>query len=142
MPTERETDTQLRRTMSKRRTFKEKQDWILARLDAQWEVNKRVCKPPFPPSISSSEEEDEEAWHQEFGGHRKYYTMGPCVSPDFARTLRKMWLNGLLYRYVGGNQDVKSFRMKTYYISYSCKRHVHEAVKLGGVKVVPDDYEG
>lgn len=118
----------------KRRTFKEKQNWILDRLERKWEFNKRTKKPPFAPSISSSDEAEEEAWHEEFGGYRKYYTMGGCVSPDFARTLREMWQNGLLYRHVNGNQDARlgGFRMKTYYISYTFKQHVHEAKRLGG----------
>lgn len=120
--------------MQKRRTFKEKQNWILARLDREWEREKRTSSQPYPASISSSDEDDEEAWHQEFGGQRIYYMMGNHVSPDFARTLRAMWNNGILYRSTAGNQGAREggYAMKTYYVSYRCKHQTHEARRLRG----------
>lgn len=119
----------------KRRSFKEKQNWILERLDRKWErILRTTVSGYYPPNISSSDEEDEEAWHQEFGGHRKYYLMGNHVSPDFARTLRKMWENGILYRSTMGNQGARDggYAMKTYYVAYRSKRHHHEAKVLRG----------
>lgn len=119
----------------KRRSFKEKQNWILERLEQSWERKLRTTiSGHYPPSISSSDEDDEEAWHQEFGGQRRYYLMGNHVSPDFARTLRKMWENGILYRATRGNQGARDggYTMKTYYVSYCSKRHHHEAKRLRG----------
>ncbi len=119
----------------KRRSFKDKQNWILDRLDRKWSQTLRTTiSDHYAPRISSSDEDDEEAWHQEFGGQRHYYLMGPHVSPDFARTLRKMWLNGILYRSTGGNQGARDggYAMKTYYVSYCSKKHHHEAKRLRG----------
>jgi len=118
--------------LRKRRAFKEKQNWILARLKAEWEREKRISSHPYPASISSSDEDDEAAWHEEFGGQRIYYTMGNHVSPDFARTLRAMWNNGILYRSTAGNQGAREggYAMKTYYVSYRCKHQTHEAKRI------------
>ncbi len=118
-----------------RRSFKEKQNWIIERLDREWDwILKTTVLGHYPPDISSNNEEDEEAWHQEFGGYRIWYLMGHHVSPDFARTLRKMWKNGILYRSTGGNQGAREggYAMKTYYVSYRLKRHHHEAKRLRG----------
>lgn len=117
----------------KRRSFKEKQNWVMARLSEQWEREKRICKTtPYAPNISSSNEEDEEAWHAEFGGHRIYYMIGPHVSPDFSRTLREMWKNGILYRATAGNQEARTggCSQKTYYVAYWMKSHHHEAIEI------------
>jgi cytidylate kinase len=56
------------------------------------------------------------------------------LSPDFAKTLRKMWENGILYRSTIGNQGARDggYAMKTYYVSYRSKRHHHEAKVLRG----------
>tara|TARA_R110002110_G_scaffold22933_11_gene88259 strand:+ start:1524 stop:1865 length:342 start_codon:yes stop_codon:yes gene_type:complete len=110
----------------KRRTFKEKQNWILALLEKRWEFNKRTQpQNPRPPMISATDEETEEEWHDEFGGQRRYYTLGPHVSPDFARTLRAMYANGILYRGTMGNQDAKNYCQKTYFVFYKKKSHCH-----------------
>ena len=109
-----------------RRTFKEKQQWILDRFEEKWERIKRTTNPPRPPSISASDESEEQAWHDEFGGQRIYYTMGGCISPDFARTLRKMYLNGILYRGTAGNEQSPGYVQKTYYVFYRLKYQCHE----------------
>jgi len=115
----------------KRRTFREKQQWVLDLLDERWELAKRThAVNPIAPSISATDEATEEAWHAEFGGYRRYYTIGPCVSPDLTRTLRAMYVNGNLYRGTAGNQDAKNFCQKTYYVFYRLKGHVHEAEEL------------
>lgn len=116
----------------KRRTFKEKQNWILERLDRQWERERRCSSQPYAPSISSGDEADEQAWHEEFGGYRRLYTIGAHNSPDFARTLREMYLNGILYRVTGGNQGAREggYAGKTYYVAYYSKQHWHEAKRL------------
>ena len=119
----------------KRRTFKEKQNWIIARLEEEWQRTLRISPTtPYSPSISSSDEDDEEAWHADFGGYRIYYMMGNHVSPDFARTLREMWKNGILYRTTQGNQGAREggYAMKTYYVSYWMKSHHHEAKRIRG----------
>lgn len=119
--------------MQKRRTFQEKQNWILDRLESEWQFTLRTTVTGhMAPSISSGDEEAENAWHEEFGGRRVYYTMGAHSSPDFARTLRKMWRNGLLYRATIGNQGARAggYAQKTYSVHYSLKRHYHKAKEL------------
>jgi len=119
----------------KRRSFQEKQNWILDRLENEWQrILRTTISGHYPPDISSSDVDDEEAWHKEFGGQRIYYLMGNHVSPDFARTLRKMWENGILYRSTAGNQGARDggYSMKTYYVSYRLKQHHHEAKRLRG----------
>jgi hypothetical protein len=121
--------------VKKRRTFEEKQNWILDRLEKAWQLELRTTiSGHYAPHISSSNEDDEEAWHQEFGGCRKWYLMGHHVSPDFARTLRRMWKNGILYRATSGNQGARDggYAMKTYYVSYWLKSHHHRAKELRG----------
>lgn len=123
----------LRQQPRKRRSFKEKQNWILERLEREWQqILRTTVSGHYPPDISPSDESAEEAWHQEFGGYRKWYLMGNHVSPDFARTLRRMWENGILYRSTFGNQGARDggYAMKTYSVSYRLKRHHHEAKKV------------
>jgi hypothetical protein len=119
----------------KRRSFEEKQRWVLDRLEKKWEFELRTTvKGHCAPLLSPSEEADEEAWHQEFGGYRKYYLMGNHVSPDFAKTLRKMWENGVLLRKTLGNQGAREggYAMKTYSVYYASKKHHFEAKVLRG----------
>ncbi len=106
-----------------RKTFKEKEQWIIDRFESKWEFSKRTSSNPIPPSISASDEEEEQAWHDEFGGYRKYYTMGGCISPDFAKTLRKMYENGILRRGTSGNEQTPGYTTKTYYVFYKLKTH-------------------
>lgn len=58
--------------------------------------------------------------------------MGSHVSPDFAKTLRKMWENGILLRSTMGNQGARDggYAMKTYSVFYKSKRHHFEAKVL------------
>jgi hypothetical protein len=119
----------------KRRSFEEKQRWVLDRLEEKWEFKLRTTvKGHYAPLLSPSDEADEEAWHQEFGGYRKYYLMGNHVSPDFAKTLRKMWENGVLLRKTQGNQGARegSYAKKTYSVYYASKKHHLEAKVLRG----------
>ena len=119
----------------KRRSFREKQKWVLDRLEKKWEFELRTTvKGHYAPLLSPSEEADEEAWHQEFGGYRKYYLIGNHVSPDFAKTLRKMWENGVLLRKTLGNQGAREggYKMKTYSVYYASKKHHLEAKVLRG----------
>ena len=119
----------------KRRTFEEKQRWVLDRLEKAWERTLRTTiSGRYAPLISPGDEEDEEAWHQEFGGYRKYYLMGNHVSPDFALTLRKMWEKGILLRKTSGNQGAREggYAMKTYSVHYWSKKHHSEAKLLRG----------
>lgn len=102
-----------------RRTFAEKRAWVLRRLRERYEYSCRTSNPPMTPIISASEQEDQEAWQKEFGGKEVIYTLGPNVSPDFAKTLRRMWLNGDLKRGTQGNQDARYYNQKTYYVFYS-----------------------
>jgi hypothetical protein len=126
-----------------RRTFKEKQNWVLDRFDRKWQrVLRTIVSGHYAPSISASDEEDEEAWHKEFGGYRRYYTMGGNVSPDFARTLRAMYENGILYRGTAGNQGARDggYAQKTYYVFYTFKQHYHEAARMRrAAGIEPDD---
>lgn len=87
----------------KRHTYEEKRAWVLSLLEKKWEQNKRTTSPPLRFSICAIE--DQEAWEAAFGGKTNIYTLGPNVSPDFARTLRRMWKDGDLSRLVGGNQE-------------------------------------
>jgi len=112
--------------MKKRRAFEEKQQWILDRFAAKWEFRKRTSTCRIAPSISASDEKEEEAWHKEFGGQRHYYTLGGCISPDFARTLRKMYENGILRRGTIGNQMAEGYAQKTYHVFYKLKSQCHE----------------
>ena len=105
----------------KRRSFEEKRQWILKRFADQFAYSCRVYNPPQRPWISASDEDEQQAWEKEFGGKVVYYTMGPNVSPDFARTLRRMYIAGELVRSTGGNQDARRYNQKTYYISYSLR---------------------
>lgn len=117
----------------KRRTFEEKQKWVLDRLENAWEyILRTTISGHYAPSISPGDEDDEEAWHQEFGGYRRYYLMGNHVSPDFAKTLRKMWENGILLRSTMGNQGARDggYAMKTYSVFYKLKKHHFEAKVL------------
>jgi hypothetical protein len=119
----------------KRRSFEEKQRWVLDRLEKKWELELRTTvKGHYAPVLSPSEEADEEAWYQEFGGYRVYYLMGNHVSPDFAKTLRKMWENGVLLRKTLGNQGAREggYAMKTYSVYYASKKHHFEAKMLRG----------
>ena len=109
-----------------RRTFKEKQQWIIDRFEKKWEFIKRTSSNPIPPSISASDEQEEQAWHDKFGGYRKHYTMGGCISPDFAKTLRAMYENGILYRGTSGNEQSPGYTTKTYYVFYKLKSQCHE----------------
>jgi hypothetical protein len=127
----------LRPVAKKRRTFGEKKNWILERLERKWEFELRTTvRGHFAPIICSSDEEDEEAWHAEFGGRRTYYTMGNQVSPDFAKTLRLMWEQGILLRRTLGNQGAREggYAQKTYCVVYSSKKHHYEAKLLRGEK--------
>ncbi len=94
-----------RNVQKTRRTYAEKRAWVLGRLTAMWEDSCRTSNPPLRPFICGMEPDDQEAWEAEFGGQVKIYTVGPNVSPDFARTLRRMWMEGDLARSVGGNQE-------------------------------------
>lgn len=107
--------------MSKRKRFThaQKRAWVLGRLMEKWEKSKRTHIPPMIPFICAVEEEDQEAWEAAFGGEVKIYTVGPNVSPGFARTLRRMWMDGDLRRAVIGNQEARSYAQKTYCISYT-----------------------
>jgi hypothetical protein len=127
----------LRPVARKRRTFEEKKKWILERLDCKWDLELRTTvRGHHAPIICSSDEEDEEAWHAEFGGFRKYYMMGNQVSPDFARTLRLMWEQKILLRRTLGNQGAREggYAQKTYCVVYSSKKHHYEAKLLRGEK--------
>jgi hypothetical protein len=104
-----------------RRKYEEKRAWVLNRLQAQYEYSCRVHNPPDRPWISATDQDEQEAWHAEFGGKEVIYTMGPNVSPDFARTLRRMYADGDLVRVTNGNQDARSWGQKTYYVAYSFK---------------------
>jgi len=103
----------------KRRTHAEKRAWVLARLNEKYERSKRMHNPPMRPFVCAMEPDDQEAWEVSFGGNVRVYTLGPNVSPGFARTLRRMWMDGDLRRVVGGNQDARHNCQKTYYISYT-----------------------
>lgn len=103
----------------KRHSYAEKRAWVLARLTEKWEREKRICSPPGHPFVSGMEEEDQEAWEAAFGGKVVIYTIGPNVSPDFARTLRRMWFDGDLKRSAVGNQDARGYSQKTYCVSYT-----------------------
>jgi hypothetical protein len=59
------------------------------------------------------------AWSKEFHGRELQYTLGPNVSPDFARTLRRMYRDGLLVRATSGNQDARNYGQKMYYVAYT-----------------------
>jgi len=121
-----ETKSDSRQVRRKRRTFEEKQQWVLDRLEKAWELTLRTTiSGHYAPSISPGDEEDEDAWHREFGGYRQYYLMGNHVSPDFARTLRRMWENGILLRSIVGNQGARDggYAMKTYGVHYLSKKH-------------------
>lgn len=105
-----------------RRCHSEKRAWVLARLQAKYEQD---CRTHYGqgsrPFVSGSDQEDQEAWHAEFGGKEVVYTLGPSVSPDFARTLRRMWREGDLARITRGNQDARYYCQKTYYVAYTPK---------------------
>ena len=119
----------------KRRTLEEKERWVLDRLEKAWERTLRTTiSGHYAPLISPSDEKDEECWHQEFGGYRRHYLMGNHVSPDFARTLRKMWEKGILLRKILGNQGAREggYAMKTYSVYYWSKKHHFEAKLLRG----------
>lgn len=103
----------------KRRSHAEKRTWVLARLTAKWEQSKRTCYPPSRPFICAMSTDDQEAWEAEFGGKTLIYTIGPNVSPNFARTLRRMWCDGDLERAVVGNQEARFYAQKTYHICYT-----------------------
>ncbi len=111
----------LKAAKSKRFTHGEKRAWVMALLEKKWEFAKRVSNPPGRPSICAVDEKDQEAWEAAFGGKTVIYTMGPNVSPAFARTLRRMWEEGDLSRLIGGNQDARQYNQKTYYIAYTFK---------------------
>ena len=113
---------QRKESKRKRHTYEEKRAWVLAWLDKQLEYSKRVhCGQPMRPWICAVEEETQEAWEKEFGGKVVIYTLGPNVSPDLARTLRRMWYDGDLVRSIIGNQEAKNYCQKTYCVSYSVK---------------------
>jgi hypothetical protein len=119
----------------KRRSFDEKRKWVLDRLEKKWEFELRTTiEGHYAPFLSPSEEADEEAWHKEFGGYRKYHLMGNHVSPDFAKTLRKMLENGTLLRKTLGNQGAREggYAMKTYSVYYASKKHHFQAKLLRG----------
>ena len=103
----------------KRHTHAEKRAWVLARLNEEWERSKRTHNPPMRPYISGTDEEDQEAWEAAFGGSVKIYTLGPNVSPGFARTLRRMCRDGDLRRVIQGNQEARQYCQKTYHTSYT-----------------------
>ena len=105
--------------MTKRHTYEAKRAWVLARLQAQYEASCRTHNPPQRPYITAIEEDEQAAWEAAFGGKVVYYTVGPKISPDFARTLRRMFKEGDLARSTGGNQDARYYCQKTYYISYT-----------------------
>lgn len=110
-----------------RHTFAEKRQWVLDRLSEKREYDRRVYSGyVLCPSISATDQEDQEAWVEAFGGKEKIYTMGPNVSPDFSRTLRRMFQAGDLVRTCQGNQDAKSYGQKTYYFAYMRKDHWEE----------------
>lgn len=104
---------------NRRHTHAEKRAWVLARLMDKWEYSKRTSSPACRPFICAIEEDDQAAWEAVFGGKVHIYTVGPNVSPDFARTLRRMWMEGDLKRSVIGNQDARYYAQKTYVISYA-----------------------
>ncbi len=103
----------------KRHTHAQKRAWILARLTAKWELEKKTSNPPLRPFICAMEPNDQEAWFAEFGGQIKIYWVGPDVSPDFARTLRRMFVAGDLRRSTQGNQEAKFYCQKTWTLSYT-----------------------
>ena len=105
----------------KRHTYEEKRAWVLALLDKKLEASKRTHIPPQRPRVCAMEPDDQEAWESAFGGKVAIYTLGPNVSPDFARTLRRMWMGGDLLRLVSGNQEARNYCQKTYSISYTIK---------------------
>ena len=106
----------------KRFTHMEKAAWVIARLESKLEYSKRVhIGLPMRPFVSATDEKDQEAWESAFGGKVNVYTMGPNISPAFARTLRRMWEEGDLARIIRGNQDAKQYCQKTYYIDYTFK---------------------
>lgn len=107
-----------------RRKYEEKREWVLRRLQEKYDYSCRVHSPPQTPWICAIDEEDQRAWQEEFGGQVKIYSMGPNVSPDFARTLRRMCDEGDLRRVVRGNQDARSYNQKTWYIDYTWKNGV------------------
>lgn len=106
-----------------RHKFSEKRAWVLARLQAQYEQDCRThCGQGSRPFISASDQDEQEAWHAAFGGKEIIYTLGPNISPDFARTLRRMYVAGDLARITRGNQDARQYCQKTYYVAYTPKR--------------------
>jgi hypothetical protein len=111
----------LKQRKRKRFTHEEKAAWVMARLEEKWQLAKRTTNPPSRPTICAVDEEDQEAWEAAFGGKVIIYTIGPSVSPGFARTLRRMWEDGDLSRIVGGNQYARYYCQKTYYIAYTFK---------------------
>lgn len=112
----------VKETKRKRHAYEEKRAWVMARLDAKLEYSKRVhAGSPMRPRISATDEDDQTAWQASFGGKVVTYTLGPNVSPDFARTLRRMWLDGDLARGTAGNQDARNYGQKTYFVFYTYK---------------------
>jgi len=107
---------------NKRHTHEEKASWVMSRLQGKLEYSKRVhVGNPMRPYVSSSDEDDQEAWKAAFGGKELVYTIGPNISPGFARTLRRMWMDGELARVTHGNQEAKRYGQKTYYVAYTFK---------------------
>lgn len=102
-----------------RHSHRSKREWVLARLEAKYAESCRTHNPPQRPFICAVDEEDQAAWQERFGGYEVIYSLGPNVSPGFARTLRRMFKNGDLKRSLGGNQDARYYCQKTYYISYT-----------------------
>ncbi len=105
----------------KRHAYEEKRAWVIALLMKRWDNEKRHNVPPGRPFVCASDEEDQEAWEAAFGGKVVIYTLGPSISPDFARTLRRMFEDGDLARSTIGNQDARSYGQKTYCVSYTFK---------------------
>jgi hypothetical protein len=106
-----------------RHTFAEKRAWVLSRLQSKYE---QECRTHYGqgtrPFISGSDQDDQRAWNAAFGGKEVIYTIGPNVSPDFARTLRRMFKEGDLARVTGGNQEARHYCQKTYYVAYTPKK--------------------
>lgn len=96
--------------MQKRAPYAKKRDWVISYLK-RLRYN-RLCL---------GEGEAEEAYADEFGVKLQIYTVGPSTCRDLARTLRRMWLDGLVDRYTGGNQDATYNCQKTYYVSYKLR---------------------
>ena len=87
--------------------YQEKCKWLLDCIEKTWKKR-----------LTLHEESLEIEDHQQFGVKLKIYTIGPPVCPDLARTLRRMWRDGLLRRSTFGNHDAVYNCQKTWGVAY------------------------